>query len=367
MMPSTSPAPGSSVGSHASKPTADAGMVTLTRYLLANQLRNAPSATGDFTLLMQSVQLACKAISSSVRQAGLLGLYGLQGSVNVQGEEVKKLDAISHDVFVSALASSGRAAVLVSEEKEEAIIVGDAGKYCVVFDPLDGSSNIDVNGTIGSIFGIYHREGDLSKPASASDVLIPGARLVAAGYAMYGSSTQMVISWGTGVHIFTLDPAVGEFVLTAENAKIPENPQTIYSLNEGNSRYYSPELSKLINYFKFEAAKPYSARYVGSLVADGHRTLIYGGVFAYPNDSKNPNGKLRLLYEVNPFSFLIEQAGGVALSHRDGKLVRALDIVPKTIHDRVPLFFGCKRDMDIVRSFYEGSAGAPAASPSKKA
>jgi fructose-1,6-bisphosphatase I len=322
--------------------------ITLTRFILNEQ---PDAASGDLTIVMVSVQLACKVISAAVRQAGIMGLYGLQGSVNVQGEEVKKLDTLSHDTFVEALQTCGRCAVLVSEETEEAIIVGN-GKYCVVFDPLDGSSNIDVNGSIGSIFGIYQRQ-DPSKPPSVSDVLQPGNKLVCAGYCMYGSSTQMVITWGTGVHIFTLDPSVGEFVLTAKGATIPANPQTIYSINEGNAQYWSPEITKFVHHVKFDLAKPYSARYVGSMVADVHRTLIYGGIFMYPADKKSQNGKLRLLYEVNPMSFLMEQAGASSVSiGLDGKMTRSLDVEPKSIHERRPVFMGASRDVELLKSFY---------------
>jgi len=328
--------------------------ITLTRFILTSQHKH-PDASGDLTLLVVSIQLACKVISAAVRRAGIMGLYGLQGSVNVQGEDVKKLDTLSHDTFVTALTTSGRASVLVSEESESAIISGD-GKYCVCFDPLDGSSNIDVNGSIGSIFAVYRREKP-DTPASVSDVLQPGNRVVCAGYCMYGSSTQMVITWGTGTHIFTLDPSVGEFLLTAESLKIPEKPQTIYSVNEGNAQYWYLPVSKFVNHVKFELAKPYSARFVGSMVADVHRTLIYGGIFLYPADKKSPNGKLRLLYEVNPMSFLIEQAGGMALSiSAENVVTRALDIQPKTIHERQPIFLGCQRDMQLLKGFFTAGA-----------
>lgn len=324
--------------------------ITLTRFILNNE---PEMAHGDLTLLMVSIQLACKVTATCVRKAGIMGLYGLQGSTNVQGEEVKKLDMISHDTFVQALESSGRCTVLVSEEEEEAIICkGASGKYAVMFDPLDGSSNIDVNGSIGSIFAISKRID--SAKHDVQDVLQPGNKLVCAGYCMYGSSTQMVITWGTGVHIFTLDPSVGEFVITAQNAKIPSNPQTIYSLNEGNAVYWQPEVAKFVNHVKFDLAKPYSQRYVGSMVADVHRTLIYGGIFMYPADKKSPNGKLRLLYEVNPMSFLMEQAGGLSISiGMDNVKIRALDIVPKSIHERRPVYMGCKRDVELLQSFFK--------------
>mmetsp|Transcript_2283 Transcript_2283/g.7048 ORF Transcript_2283/g.7048 Transcript_2283/m.7048 type:complete len:339 (+) Transcript_2283:152-1168(+) len=315
--------------------------LTLTGFLLNHQ-QFVQEATGDFTILMSSIQLACKAISTAVRKAGILGMYGLEGSVNVQGEEVKKLDILSHDNFVSALKYSTKVGVMVSEEVEDVIIVnGSNGKYCAVFDPLDGSSNIDCNVSVGSIFGIYKR--DVDEEPSVKDVLQPGTELVAAGYCMYGSSTQMVLTFGEGVHVFTHDPSVGEFILTNKDVKIPENPKTIYSVNEGNSKYWYPAVSNFVDRVK-TADKPYSARYVGSMVSDLHRTLLYGGIFLYPADKKSKNGKLRLLYEANPMSMIVEQAGGKSTTGFE----RVLDIVPDSIHQRTPIFIGCTRDVDML-------------------
>lgn len=316
--------------------------ITLTGFLLNEQTKNE-NATGDFTLLVSSIQLACKAISTAVRKAGILGMYGLEGTVNVQGEEVKKLDILSHDNFCSALKHSTKASVLVSEEKEDPIILDGEGKYCLVFDPLDGSSNIDCNVSVGSIWGIYKRD-DTSSIGSIKDVLKPGTELVSAGYCMYGSSTQIVLTFGKGVHLFTHDPSVGEFLLTTRDVKIPNNPKTIYSTNEGNWQYWHEPVKNFVNRCKMMQPKPYSARYVGSMVSDVHRTLLYGGIFMYPGDTKSPNGKLRLLYEGNPMSMIIEQAGGKATTGTQ----RVLEVIPKHIHERVPCFLGCNRDVDML-------------------
>ena len=279
--------------------------ITLTRQLLMDE---AVSESKALAVLMASIQLACKTISQAVRKAGIAGLYGLHGSVNATGDSVKKLDMISNDVFINALTYSRELSVLVSEELEEPLIVEDAlsGQYCVVTDPLDGSSNIDCNVSTGTIFGIYKRnpsaEGASSGAASPADalksVLRPGRELVAAGDCMYGSSTQMVLTTGHGVNGFTLDPSIGEFILTHPNIKIPEKPKTVYSVNEGNARYWDAPTKAFVDSMKNKEGKPYSLRYVGSMVSDVHRTLLYGGVFMYPGDSKSKNGKLPLQEEI---------------------------------------------------------------------
>lgn len=312
---------------------------------------------------MSSIQLACKSISTAVRKAGILGMYGLAGSVNVQGEEVKKLDILSHDNFVSALKYSTKVSVMVSEETDDLIVVeGSSGKYCAVFDPLDGSSNVDANISTGTIFGIYKRS---SEAPSVSDVLQPGTELVAAGYCMYGSATQMVLTFGDGVHVFTHDPSVGEFLLTTKSVKIPDTPKTIYSCNEGNYSLWHAPVQRFVEKVKFAEPKPYTARYVGSMVSDVHRTILYGGIFMYPNDKKTVNGKLRLLYEANPMSMIVEQAGGKSTTGT----MRVLDIQPTSIHQRVPIFLGCKRDVDMLleefakedpATFWTPPAAAPA-------
>jgi len=324
----------------------DPSSITLTSFLLNSQ-REAAGATGDFTLLMSAIQLASKATSSAVRKAGILSLHGLaeDETVNVQGESQKKLDILSNDTFVSALKLCTKVKVMVSEENEEPIVLeSSSGKYCACFDPLDGSSNIEASISVGTIYGIYKAKEE--EKASVKDVLQPGSQLVAAGYCMYGSSTQMVLTFGDGVHIFTLDPSVGEFILTMRDVKIPEKPKTIYSANEGNWRYWPEAVRSFVNRVK-HAEKPYSARYVGSMVADVHRTLLYGGIFMYPADSKTKNGKLRLLYEANPMSMIIEQAGGKSVTGNK-ECMRVLDIVPESIHQRTGIFLGCKRDIDML-------------------
>jgi len=275
---------------------------------------------------------------------------GLAGETNATGDQQKKLDVLSNDIMVNSLRASGKTAVLVSEELEDAIIIEDRlrGNYCVVFDPLDGSSNIDAGVNIGTIFGIYKvKEG---ATASVEDVLRPGSEMVAAGYTMYGSSANLVMTTGNGVNGYTLDNALGEFILTHPNIKIPSRGK-IYSFNEGNSTYFHPPVIKYLESIKFPSGgkSPYSARYIGSMVADVHRTLLYGGIFGYPDDKKSKSGKLRLLYEAFPMAFLTEQAGGLATTGRK----RILDIQPKDIHERCPVFLGSKEDVQDVMKFYE--------------
>lgn len=288
-------------------------LMTITRFVLNEQSKH-PESKGDLTILLNNIVLGCKFVCSAVNKAGLAKLIGLAGEMNIQGEEQKKLDVLSNEVFVKALISSGRTCILVSEEDEEATFVNPplSGKYCVVFDPLDGSSNIDCGVSIGTIFGIYMLKG--SDP-TIEDVLQPGKDMVAAGYCMYGSSCMLVLSTGNGVHGFTLDPSLGEFILTHSDIKIP-NKGKIYSVNEGNSKYWDVSTAKYVNNCKYpkDGSSPKSLRYVGSMVADVHRTLLYGGIFLYPGDKKSPNGKLRVLYEVFPMSFLMEQAGGQAFT-----------------------------------------------------
>ena len=344
--------------------------ITLTRHLLMDE---AVGESKALAVLMASIQLACKTISQAVRKAGIAGLYGLHGSVNATGDSVKKLDMISNDVFINALTYSRELSVLVSEELDKPLIVEDAlqGQYCVVTDPLDGSSNIDCNVSTGTIFGIYKRKGagvgGSAASASAADdalkcVLRPGRELIAAGYCMYGSSTQMVLTTGRGVNGFTLDPSIGEFILTHPDIKIPDKPKTVYSVNEGNARYWDAPTTAFVNSMKNKEGKPYSLRYVGSMVSDVHRTLLYGGIFMYPSDSKSKNGKLRLLYEGNPMSMLCEQAGGAAT---DGR-TRILDKIPSGIHCRTPIFIGCKRDVEVIEKLYaEHDAAEPSAKKQK--
>ncbi|KAJ7582714.1 fructose-1,6-bisphosphatase [Mycena floridula] len=325
-------------------------LITLTRHVLQDQLRLGSTATGDLTLLLTAIQVTSKFIATNVRKARLINLVGLAGETNVQGEEQKKLDVLSNDIMVNALRASGKTAVLVSEELEEAIIIEEnqRGKYCVVFDPLDGSSNIDAGVNIGTIFGIYKIQSD--SKGSLSDVLRPGSEMVAAGYTMYGSSANLVLSTGSGVNGYTLDNALGEFILTHPNIQIPARGK-IYSFNEGNSMYFHEPVIAYLKSIKFPPAgkSPYSSRYIGSMVADVHRTLLYGGIFGYPDDKKSKNGKLRLLYEAFPMAYLTEQAGGVATTGTK----RILDIVPTDIHERCPVFLGSKEDVNDLVKFYK--------------
>ncbi|THG99655.1 hypothetical protein EW026_g2756 [Hermanssonia centrifuga] len=320
-------------------------IITLTRHVLADQFRMGAAATGDLTLLLTAIQTTSKFIATNVRKARLINLVGLAGETNVQGEEQKKLDVLSNDIMVNSLRASGKTAVLVSEELEEAIIIEDRykGKYCVVFDPLDGSSNIDAGVNIGTIFGIY-------QIGTISDVLRPGSEMVAAGYTMYGSSANLVLSTGNGVNGYTLDAALGEFILTHPDIKIPPRGK-IYSFNEGNSMYFHQPVVNYLNSIKYptNGKSPYSARYIGSMVADVHRTFLYGGIFGYPDDKKSKSGKLRLLYEAFPMAFLTEQAGGIATTGTK----RILDIVPTSIHERCSVFLGSKDDVLDLAKFYD--------------
>lgn len=321
----------------------DSNCITLTRFVLAEQ-KKAPGATGELTQLLNSVQTAVKVISSAVRKAGITQLFGTVGSTNVQGEEVKKLDVLANELFINMLKSSYTVALLISEENETVIEIETEkrGKYIVAFDPLDGSSNIDCLVSIGSIFAIW-KKSDNSVPTLA-DGLKPGNEVVAAGYALYGSATMMVISIGSGVNGFMLDPTIGEFILTDKDMKIPQKGN-IYSINEGNTHSWGEAIKEYINNQKDPAkGKPYSARYVGSMVADVHRTIKYGGIFMYPPTESAPNGKLRLLYECIPMAFIMSQAGGVASNGQ----IPILDIQPQKIHERSPIYLGSPDDVNEV-------------------
>lgn len=320
----------------------DTDTMTLNRFVLAEQ-RKVPGATGDLTNLLTSLLTAIKAISSAVRKAGLVSLFGVAGKTNIQGEEVKKLDVLSNNLMINLLKSSFTTCALVSEENKEVIEVEPhrQGKYVVSFDPLDGSSNIDCLISIGTIFGIHRKvtEG----LSTMQDVLQPGRSLVAAGYALYGSATMVVLTTGQGVNGFTLDPSIGEFILTHPNMKCKPRGN-IYSLNEGYQLYWDKGVQEYIRQKKNppDGSKLYHARYVGSMVADVHRTLCYGGIFMYPATSQTPGGKLRLLYEGNPMAMIMEQAGGMASNGS----IPVLDIQPASIHQRAPIFLGSKEDVE---------------------
>jgi len=296
-----------------------------------------------------------------VRRVGLLQLSGLAGGANTSGDEVKKLDALSNGIFLEALRGCGRVAGVCSEEEPEYVSFGGAGvgaRYVVVTDPLDGSSNIDCNVSVGSIVGIFLR-GTTGTASTPADVLQRGRALVAALYCMYGSSTELVINLGvgSGVHVFSLDPAVGEFFLTRRGLAIPAAPQRIYSINEGSAAGFSSGLAAFLAGCK-TGAKPYSARYTGSMVADVHRTLLYGGVFIYPASRAAPAGKLRLLYEANPMSRIVEEAGGRAIAAAGAS---PLDALPAELHARTAIFLGCRRDVDALEALLAAEAAeAPA-------
>jgi len=331
--------------------------LTLTRYVLAEQ-RKHKEASGDLTLLLSSVQIACKVIETCVRRAGIAKLYGLAGDQNVQGEDQKKLDVIANDAFKVNVESSQKVCVMVSEEEDLAIVCDkqlSIAKYAIAFDPLDGSSNIDANVSIGTIFSIFKiadPESVKTPEDAANAILQPGRDMVCAGYAMYGSATNLVISiLDGGVQGFTLDSSIGEFVLTHPNIKIPSRGK-IYSCNEGNLANWDKPTQDYVQMLKFPSAgrKAYSARYIGSMVADVHRTLLYGGIFFYPADKKSTTGKLRLLYEAAPMAFLMVNAGGKASTGKE----EILDVVPNAIHQRVPVYMGSTEDVDDVLAMLKG-------------
>ncbi|XP_042310620.1 fructose-1,6-bisphosphatase isozyme 2 [Sceloporus undulatus] len=324
-------------------------MLTLNRFVMEKG-RRVKGATGELTQLLNSILTAIKAISSAVRKAGLAHMFGIAGTVNVTGDEQKKLDVLSNSLVINMLESSYSTCVLVSEENKEAIITPKEkrGKYVVCFDPLDGSSNIDCLASIGTIFAIYKKTSE-DEP-SEKDALQPGRTIVAAGYALYGSATLVALSTGEGVDFFMLDPALGEFILVEKDVRIKKKGK-IYSLNEGYAKYFDPAVTEYIQKKKFpeEGAAPYGARYVGSMVADVHRTLVYGGIFLYPANQKSPKGKLRLLYECNPIAFIIEQAGGIATTGTGA----VLDVKPESIHQRVPFIVGSPEDVQEYLSFVQ--------------
>lgn len=322
--------------------------LTLTRWLLAEQKKH-PKASGDLTQLMTAILTAVKAISSAVRRAGIAHLFGIAGGSNVQAEVMKKLDVFANDLFINMMKSSFMTCLIISEENEEAIEVDldKQGKYIVCFDPLDGASYIDSLVTIGTIFTVFRKKSE--GPATISDALQSGRDVVAAGYALYGSATALVLSVGTGVNSFVLDPSIGEFMLTESNVRIKPRGK-IYSINEGYSKYwYDPIRDYIAGLKNPKGGKlPYSARYVGAMVSDVHRTLRYGGIFMYPATKDCPKGKLRLLYECIPMAYIIEQAGGLATTGSSP----ILDVIPNSIHQRSPIFLGSKEDVeDVIECF----------------
>ena len=338
-------------------PAEDVKGITLERHL-RNEERKHPGARGVFTRLVNQICLAAKIINAEVNKAGLVEILGLTGKTNVQGEEVQKLDEYANVVIRRALDHTGTVSAMASEEMDEPYLVPgkfvDDGQYVVVYDPLDGSSNIDVNVSIGSIFSILRRRSPHDGPATLEDFLQRGSEQLCAGYIIYGSSTMLVYTTGNGVNGFTLDPSVGEFFLSHPDIKIPRRGK-IYSINEGNSGYWFDEVSRYISHLKREdkaSGRPYSGRYIGSMVADFHRNLLKGGIFLYPGDKKSKSGKLRLIYECNPMAFIVEQAGGAS---SDGAR-RTLDILPEELHQRVPLVIGSREDVAEAERFLQGKA-----------
>jgi fructose-1,6-bisphosphatase I len=319
-------------------------ITTVQQHILGEQSK-VPGASGEFSWLLSGITLATKMIQALVRRAGLTDILGTQGNINVQGEVQQKLDVYANRALVHCLSLRESVAVLASEENEEPLLVDQGSpdaKYIVVFDPLDGSSNIDVNVSVGTTFSVLKRpKGAKPTTDKLADVLQPGTEQIAAGYVVYGSSTILVYSVGNGVHGFTLDPMIGAYVLSHENIRIPERGK-YYSVNEGHSDSFPEPYQRYIEALRHGAlGARYSSRYIGSMVADFHRTLLKGGVFLYPPTEDNPDGKLRLLYEANPIAFLAEQAGGIA---SDGKR-RILSIQPESIHQRTPLVVGGKAEM----------------------
>ena len=327
-------------------------VLTLDEFTI-QQLREFPQATGELSSLLRDMGLAAKRVNVEVNKAGLVDILGDAGTVNVQGEEVKKLDVFANNQFMGVLQHGISCAGIASEELDDYVAFNDEiskkSKYVCLFDPLDGSANIDVNVSIGTIFSIYRRLSPLGTVATLDDFLQPGIQQVAAGYIVYGSSTMMVYGTRRGVNGFTLDPSIGEFTLSHPDIKCPEVGK-IYSVNHGNFFQYDERIRKYINTCQNKTKEnggPYTQRYIGSMVSDVHRNLIKGGIFMYPGTTDKPNGKLRLLYECNPFAFIVEAAGGKAT---DGKQ-RILDVKPTELHQRSPFFVGSKSMMEELESY----------------
>ncbi len=334
-------------------PSSEPSLKTFQRHI-AEQQRQHATATGEFSWLLSGITLATKMIAAQIRRIGLGDLRGAAGGQNVQGETVQKMDRYADDVILDCLGYRDTVGIMVSEENDEPVItknVDGEGKYVVLFDPLDGSSNLDCNVPVGTIFAIFSRLGDPSSRGSDphADILQPGSRMLAAGYVLYSSSTVLAYTTGDGVHMFTLDPAIGAYVLSSEHVRMPAR-SPIVSCNEGNAGSFPPEVLAYLAWTKTKAAGPYAARYIGSLVSDFHRTLLMGGVFLYPPTEKQPKGKLRLLYECNPMAFLAEQAGGLA---SDGQQ-RILEKTPHSLHERTPFYVGSRDEVATVLSFVSG-------------
>ncbi|MGQ0811810.1 MAG: class 1 fructose-bisphosphatase [Nitrospiraceae bacterium] len=327
---------------------------TLTRFIIEKQAAH-PSATGEFSALMAQVGLVGRMMAQDLRRAGLLNILGTTGEINVQGEAIKKLDEIANDIFMKVFQFSGLVCALASEEMEKPVQLPQNwphGKYMLLFDPLDGSSNTDVNAPLGAVFSIFRYDRTDRLPAE-SEMLRKGTEQVAAGYLMYGASTMLVFTSGHGVHGFTLDPGIGEYLLSHERIRMPAKGQT-YAANEGNYHKWPAGTRKYFDYVKTPdkaTGRPYSARYSGCLVADVHRILLAGGIYLYPGETDKPEGKLRLLYEASPLAMVVEQAGGLASTGS----MRILDVEPKQLHQRVPLVIGSKEDVLVADKFIQGN------------
>jgi len=325
---------------------------TLGEFIVENQ-KDFPFATGELSQLLTSIRLAAKVVNREINKAGLADILGAMGSENVQGEAQQKLDVMANDTFMRALRSMGQVCGVASEEEEHFVAFDDDihsdARYIVLMDPLDGSSNIDVNVSVGTIFSIYRRITPAGSPVQRKDFLQPGDAQIAAGYVVYGSSTMLVYTTGSGVNGFTLDPSIGVFCLSHPDMQIPQDGK-IYSVNEGNYVHFPEGVKRYIKYCQeFDEAtnRPYTSRYIGSLVSDFHRNLIKGGVYLYPTGTMAPKGKLRLLYECNPLAFIVEQAGGMAT---DGTR-RIMEIAPDELHQRVPCFIGSPRMVETAHAF----------------
>lgn len=325
---------------------------TLGEFIVENQ-KDFPYASGELSQLLSSIRIAAKVVNREINKAGLADILGQAGNQNVQGETQMKLDVFADEVFIRALRARGEVCGVASEENEDYIAFNDpihsTSKYVVLIDPLDGSSNIDVNVSVGTIFSIYRRVTEPGTPVELQDFLQPGDKQVAAGYVVYGSSTMLVYTTGRGVNGFTFDPGIGSFYLSHPNLSIP-NTGKIYSINEGNYVHFPDGVKKYLKYCQEldpDTHRPYSSRYIGSLVSDFHRNMLKGGIYIYPRGTKAPNGKLRLLYECNPLAFIAEQANGLA---SDGKR-RIMEIQPTELHQRVPFFIGSREMVEKAGSF----------------
>ena len=332
--------------------TINRNILTLDEFTI-QQMRMFPNATGELSTLLRDIGLAAKRVNVEVNKAGLVDILGDAGSINVQGEDVKKLDVFANNQFIGVLKHGISCAGIGSEEMDDFVVFDDEisnnSKYVVVFDPLDGSSNIDVNVSIGTIFGVFRRVSKIGTPCTKEDFLQAGINQVAAGYVIYGSSTMLVYATRRGVNGFTLDPSIGEFSLSHPNIKCPEDGK-YYSVNHGNFFQYPENVRKYINQCQRKTESeggPYSQRYIGSMVADLHRNLIKGGIFMYPETIDKPGGKLRLLYEASPFAFILEVAGGKATNGME----RILNIKPNSVHERTPLFIGSKHMMEELETY----------------